>query len=110
MSPAAAFLGSPLYNPVLVDWSQVAAGGYFLNPLLLTPDVGRDVARQLDRWHSHGSLAIQSVYLVGHSLGGQCAAFTGKHLTQARAPRITGQSHSHCGSPLQGQGPRGSNA
>lgn len=73
-----------------MDWSKVAAPLYPI-PLMLVSEVGRMVAHQLDAWHEAGVLSIDNVYLVGHSLGGQAAGFTGKFVTKGRVPRITGQ-------------------
>lgn len=83
-----AFMAHGGYNAVFVDWSR-AASEFYVIPLLLVPEVGRMVARQLDAWHEAGTLNISNVYLVGHSLGGQVAGFAGKFTTKGKVPRIT---------------------
>lgn len=83
-----AFIAQGRYNVIFVDWSKAAAPLYPI-PLMLVSEVGRMMANQLDSWHEAGLLSIDSVYLVGHSLGGQAAGFTGKFLRRGRVPRIT---------------------
>ncbi|XP_034248167.1 lipoprotein lipase-like [Thrips palmi] len=83
-----AFIAQAKYNVIFVDWSKAAAPLYPI-PLMLVSEVGRMVAYQLDAWHEAGALSIDTVYLVGHSLGGQAAGFAGKFLTKGKIPRIT---------------------
>ncbi|KAK3923284.1 Lipoprotein lipase, partial [Frankliniella fusca] len=83
-----AFIRQGRYNVVFVDWSKVAAEFYVI-PLMLVPEVARLVASRLDAWHEARLLPIESLYLVGHSLGGQAAGLTGKKLTKGKVPRIT---------------------
>ncbi|XP_052124508.1 lipase member H-A-like [Frankliniella occidentalis] len=83
-----AFIRQAKFNVVFVDWSKVAAEFYVI-PLLLVPEVAKLVAKQLDAWHAGRQLAIDSLYLVGHSLGGQAAGLTGKNLRNGKVPRVT---------------------
>ncbi|KAL7020688.1 hypothetical protein ACKWTF_011609 [Chironomus riparius] len=70
-------------NFIAVDWSAysrfVFGVPYFSNVKKLQ-QICEDIAGQLELIRTQGCSCYKNIYIVGHSLGGQCAGLIGRHL------------------------------
>lgn len=75
-----AYLDSrPDDNIVLIDWSNMAMGNYFINAAPNTRKVAHAIAEEMKKLIDSG-LTLDLIHIVGHSLGGQTAGFIGKEM------------------------------
>ncbi|XP_014232599.1 lipase member H-like [Trichogramma pretiosum] len=82
-----AYLQRASDNIVVLDWSAVAFGNY-VGVALSTEDVSKYTAEALGKLVSAG-LNVNTLHVIGHSLGGQIAGFLGRYLDFV-IPRVTG--------------------
>lgn len=75
------------YNVLAVDYREIAMINYVIGASLLKV-VGKHVGEALNFFVSSG-VNPKKIHLIGHSMGAQVAAFTGRN-TNFRLPRITG--------------------
>ncbi|CAB0037763.1 unnamed protein product [Trichogramma brassicae] len=85
-----AYLQRASDNIVVLDWSAVAFGNY-VGVALSTEDVSKYTAEALGKLVSAG-LNVNTLHVIGHSLGGQIAGFLGRYLNFV-IPRVTGILH-----------------
>uniref|UniRef100_A0A182YQD6 Lipase domain-containing protein n=1 Tax=Anopheles stephensi TaxID=30069 RepID=A0A182YQD6_ANOST len=74
------------YNVIVVDWSACSMHWNYVRAVGCVPVVGQSLAQLLDELQQHTGLAMESVYIVGHSLGAHVAGIAGKMIQ-------TGQLH-----------------
>ncbi|GAB0093979.1 inactive pancreatic lipase-related protein 1 [Sergentomyia squamirostris] len=87
-----AFLALGDYNVILVDWRSLTALPWYFTSVQNGPRVGRYIARFLRFLIRSGHVNINSVHVIGFSLGAEVAGFIGKILKTwgMTLPRITG--------------------
>lgn len=80
------------YNVILVDWSPFSAMPWYKHAVQNGPRVGRYVARFI-RFLLRNNANLDSMHVVGFSLGAELAGFIGKTLKEWGyvLPRITGE-------------------
>ena len=83
----AAYLDRNDHNIIAVDWSFVANLWYPIATLKVK-SVGRVLATAIDEMIDEG-LPLNSLHIIGHSMGAHVAGFIGR-LTTSKLPRITG--------------------
>ena len=84
----AAYLQRGLDNIVLLDWSAFSKGSYF-QVASHAKVIAEQAAIALHKLVSAG-LNVDSLHVVGHSLGAQVAGFIGRYL-DFELPRVTGK-------------------
>ncbi|KAL7020686.1 hypothetical protein ACKWTF_011607 [Chironomus riparius] len=70
-------------NFIAVDWSAFShftVGVPYFNNIRKLRQICEEIAVQLDKIRNQGCSCYKNFYLVGHSLGGQCAGLVGRHL------------------------------
>jgi pimeloyl-ACP methyl ester carboxylesterase len=73
-----------------VDWHNLAPGPWYPSAARNVVPVGTELARLIDRLVSVGAIRIDTLHLVGFSLGAHVVAIAANRLTSGRVPRITG--------------------
>lgn len=76
------------FNVVVVDWSQVAMTSYLL-AISNIPSVGQDLGRFITFLSGTTGASLQSMHLVGFSLGSHVVGNGGRALN-GRVGRVTG--------------------
>ena len=79
-------------NFFIVDWQKLAANRYYYTSAKYTKIVGRQLAKFIAYLKENHSTNMDSVHLIGHSLGAHVCGFTGKHLLKSgiNIGKITG--------------------
>ncbi|KAL2089813.1 hypothetical protein ACEWY4_014501 [Coilia grayii] len=75
-------------NVIVVDWLDTAQNHYVI-AAQNTKSVGQDVARFIDWMEETTNIPLDSLHLIGYSLGAHVAGFAGSH-TSNKVGRITG--------------------
>ncbi|XP_021709531.1 phospholipase A1-like [Aedes aegypti] len=76
------------YNVIVVDWSSCAGKLNYIAAAYCTTEVGKTVARMLLNLKMNKGLALEDVYVVGHSLGAHVAGISGKAVGGGRISTI----------------------
>lgn len=76
------------HNVVVVDWGAGAITPNYVNARNRVGEVGAAVARLIDAIQQAGLTAFNRVNVIGHSLGGHVAGFTGKRASRGRIQAI----------------------
>ncbi|KAB0800003.1 hypothetical protein PPYR_07883 [Photinus pyralis] len=85
-----AYLNKGGYNVIMVDWSKTA---FTVHAVCSLPMIASQVARLVCLLDSKYNVPIETVHLVGHSLGAQMSGFIGQdtlEICQKPVGRITG--------------------
>lgn len=82
------FLEKEDLNVVVVDWSAGARTPNYIAARNRVGSVGGAVARLIDFMYAEELTSFEKVNIVGHSLGGHVAGFTGKMVTRGRINAI----------------------
>lgn len=77
-------------NIVVLDWSAFAFGNY-VSVALRIKDISKFTAKALSNLATSG-LNVDTLHIIGHSLGAQVAGFIGRYL-DFTIPRVTGTSN-----------------
>lgn len=83
------FLGNEECNVVVVDWARARSLDY-LSSVFAVPKVGEKVAKMIDYLTLNHGMDIESLTVVGHSLGAHVAGYAGKNVRAGRIPVIIG--------------------
>jgi hypothetical protein len=73
---------------ILVDWHSLSAFPWYIAAVQNCQLVGLYLALFLDYLDSRG-IPLGNVHVIGFSLGAEVAGFTGKHLRDGEAPRLS---------------------
>lgn len=84
-----AYMQRKQHNVILVNAMRLEAGPWYLTASTNTRVVGEYTARFIDYLVSRG-LRLDSLHLIGLSLGAQMAGVTGSNVRSGRVARITG--------------------
>jgi pimeloyl-ACP methyl ester carboxylesterase len=85
-----AFIHRGDYNFIAVDWQKPAAGPWYLSAVNNIVPVGRALAKLLDRLITIKAIRLDTLHLIGFSLGAHVSSIAANHMTSGRVPRITG--------------------
>lgn len=85
-----AYLEKGDHNLIAVDWGGLSAFPYYAAAVKNTRIVGKTVAEFISFLDRHRIVPMESVHLIGFSLGAEVAGFVGKALGPGALTRITG--------------------
>lgn len=66
-------------NVIIVDWSYYS-GGTYGDTFRYIPNIGASIAKFMMKLHTTQNITIDSMHVVGHSMGGQTSGFVGQSL------------------------------
>lgn len=91
-------------NFIMVDWSELAVFPWYTEAVHNLEYVWNSLVEFLETYDESGEIPVSNVHLIGFSLGGQIAGFTGKNLrNDMRLPRITALDPAFPMFPLEGK-------
>ncbi|XP_055598824.1 inactive pancreatic lipase-related protein 1 isoform X2 [Uranotaenia lowii] len=85
-----AYLQRQDMNVFVVDWSALAGDTFYFRSASATKDVGRHVAALVDRMVLNEGTSLNSVHIIGHSLGAHTSGFAGQFTRTGKVARVTG--------------------
>lgn len=85
-----AFIHRADYNFIAVDWQKPAAGPWYLSASNNIVPVGKALAKLVDRLIAIKAIRLDTLHLIGFSLGAHVSSIAANHMTSGRVPRITG--------------------
>ncbi|XP_065095338.1 lipase member H-like isoform X4 [Ochlerotatus camptorhynchus] len=85
-----AYLKREDMNVFVVDWSPLAHDTLYFRSAYATRDVGRHVGSLIDRMVTERGTNLDSVHIIGHSLGAHTSGFAGSSINSGKASRVTG--------------------
>lgn len=77
------------YNVICVDWKQYSTDLSYAVARARAKHIARDIAKVLTRITYDLTIGVETMHLIGHSMGAHIVGFVGKNLVD-RIPRITG--------------------
>lgn len=78
-----AYLDSGDYNVILVDWSPLSAGPWYINAVRNSYFVGAVLARFLLLIDQPDLFPLDNIHVIGFSLGAEAAGFAGKAMPRS---------------------------
>ncbi|XP_017873751.1 PREDICTED: pancreatic triacylglycerol lipase-like [Drosophila arizonae] len=84
-----AWLSRGNYNVIIVDWSRARFNGY-LSSSYAVPGAGAKVGNMIKFLNQSHGLALDSLYVIGHSLGAHIAGYAGKTVGKGLIRTIIG--------------------
>ncbi|XP_065371993.1 phospholipase A1 VesT1.02-like [Calliphora vicina] len=84
-----AWLSLGEYNVIVVDWARARSVDYATS-VLAVPKVGRKVASMIDYLVKNQGMSLDSLYVIGHSLGAHVAGYAGKNVKSGQIHTIIG--------------------
>ncbi|XP_055632870.1 uncharacterized protein LOC129773297 [Toxorhynchites rutilus septentrionalis] len=85
-----AYLQREDMNVFVVDWSPLAHDTFYFKSASATRDVGRHVAGLIDRMVVEKRTDLNSIHIIGHSLGAHTSGFAGSFVRSGKVSRVTG--------------------
>ncbi|XP_058816211.1 pancreatic lipase-related protein 2-like [Topomyia yanbarensis] len=77
-------------NVLVVDWSPLADETLYYKSAFATRDVGRHVGALVGRMVAETGTDLNSVHIIGHSLGAHTSGFAGSFVRSGKVSRVTG--------------------
>lgn len=77
------------YNVICVDWKQYSTDLSYAVARARAKHIARDIAKVLTRITYDLTIGVETMHLIGHSMGAHIVGFVGKNLVD-KIPRITG--------------------
>ncbi|TDG43619.1 hypothetical protein AWZ03_009970 [Drosophila navojoa] len=84
-----AWLSRGDYNVIIVDWSRARSVDY-ASSVVAVPGAGAKVGNMIKFLNENHDLALDTLYVIGHSLGAQVAGYAGKTVGEGRIHTIIG--------------------
>ncbi|XP_011213839.2 phospholipase A1 VesT1.02 isoform X1 [Bactrocera dorsalis] len=84
-----AWLSHGDYNIIVVDWGRARSVEY-VSSVAAVPGVGKKVASMIDYMVSNNGLNLDTLEVIGHSLGAQVAGYVGKNVGAGKIHGIVG--------------------
>lgn len=84
-----AWLSHGDYNMIVVDWGRARSVDY-ASSVLAVPGVGKKVAEMVDYLVKEFHMKLDTLEIIGHSLGAHVAGYTGKNIKSGQAHAIIG--------------------
>lgn len=90
-------------NFILLDWSKLAVFPWYQEAVENLEVVSMVLVKFLETYHDSNEIPIDSVHIIGFSLGAQIAGLSGKNLREdLKIPRITALDPAFPGFSLEG--------
>ncbi|XP_034665232.1 phospholipase A1-like [Drosophila subobscura] len=77
------------YNVIVVNWDRAQSIDY-ASSVLAVPAAGEKVGEMINYLHEHHGLSLDSLEVIGHSLGAHVAGYAGKKVGDHRVHTIVG--------------------
>ncbi|XP_037821227.1 phospholipase A1 VesT1.02-like [Lucilia sericata] len=84
-----AWLSVGEYNIIIVDWARARLVDY-VTSVLAVPRVGEKVASMVDYLVKEHGMSLDTLYVIGHSLGAHVAGYCGKNVKTGQVHAIIG--------------------
>ncbi|XP_023308368.2 phospholipase A1 VesT1.02-like [Lucilia cuprina] len=84
-----AWLSIGEYNIIVVDWARARSVDYATS-VLAVPTVGKKVANMIDYLVKIHGMSLDTLYVIGHSLGAHVAGYAGKNVKSGQIHTIIG--------------------
>ncbi|XP_004536577.1 phospholipase A1 [Ceratitis capitata] len=84
-----AWLSRGDYNIIAVDWARARSIDY-ISSVLAVPGVGKKIAGMIDYLSRNQSMSLNTLEVIGHSLGAQAAGYVGKNVGAGKIHIIVG--------------------
>ncbi|XP_065364536.1 phospholipase A1 VesT1.02-like [Calliphora vicina] len=84
-----AWLSVGEYNVIIVDWARARSVDYATS-VLAVPTVGKKVANMIDYLVKNHGMSLDTLYVIGHSLGAHVAGYSGKNVKTGQIHTIVG--------------------
>ncbi|XP_039493723.1 phospholipase A1 VesT1.02 isoform X2 [Drosophila santomea] len=84
-----AWLSKGDYNVIVVNWDRAQSVDY-ISSVRAVPGAGAKVGEMIEYLHEHHHMSLESLEVIGHSLGAHVAGFAGKQVGGKRVHTIVG--------------------
>ncbi|XP_062123883.1 phospholipase A1-like [Drosophila sulfurigaster albostrigata] len=84
-----AWLSRGDYNVIIVDWARARSVDY-ASSVLAVPGAGAKVGDMIKYLNEHHGMSLDTLYVIGHSLGAQVSGYAGKTVGEGRIHTIIG--------------------
>ncbi|TMW42849.1 hypothetical protein DOY81_012072, partial [Sarcophaga bullata] len=84
-----AWLSHGDYNMIAIDWGRARSIDY-ASSVLAVPGAGQKIAAMVDFLVKNYNMKLDTLEIIGHSLGAHVAGFTGKNIATGKAHAIVG--------------------
>ncbi|XP_037825827.1 phospholipase A1 VesT1.02-like isoform X2 [Lucilia sericata] len=84
-----AWLSLGEYNIIIVDWARARSVDYATS-VVAVPKVGKKVANMIDYLVKNYGMSLDTLYVIGHSLGAHVAGYAGKNVKTGKIHTIVG--------------------
>ncbi|XP_022212968.2 phospholipase A1-like [Drosophila obscura] len=84
-----AWLSRGDYNVIVVDWARARSVDY-ASSVLAVSGAGGKVGDMINYLHEHHGMSLDSLEVIGHSLGAHVAGYAGKKVGEGRVHTIVG--------------------
>ncbi|KAM8704978.1 hypothetical protein ACLKA7_009438 [Drosophila subpalustris] len=84
-----AWLSKGDYNIIIVDWSRARSVDY-ASSVIAVPGAGRKVGEMIKYLNEKHGMSLDSLYVIGHSLGAHVSGYAGKTVGEGRIHTIIG--------------------
>ncbi|GJQ71265.1 hypothetical protein Trydic_g11004 [Trypoxylus dichotomus] len=75
------------YNVIAVDWARYAFSGY-VKAISMTQKIGSSIGELIINVTKIFDVPVEDIHIIGHSLGGHIAGFSGKYIYNNLAKKI----------------------
>jgi len=84
-----AWLSRGDYNVIVVNWDRSLSVDYAMS-VRAVPGAGTKVGEMIEYLHEHHGMSLESLKVIGHSLGAHVAGYAGKQVGDKRVHTIVG--------------------
>ncbi|XP_002137241.2 phospholipase A1 VesT1.02-like [Drosophila pseudoobscura] len=77
------------YNVIIVDWARARSVDY-ASSVIAVPGAGGKVGEMINYLHEHHGMSLDSLEVIGHSLGAHVSGYAGKTVGKGRIHSIVG--------------------
>ncbi|XP_037707383.1 phospholipase A1 VesT1.02-like [Drosophila subpulchrella] len=84
-----AWLSKGYYNVIVVNWDRSQSVDY-VSSVRAVPGAGTKVGEMIEYLYQHHDMSLESLEVIGHSLGAHVAGYAGKHVGDKRVHTIVG--------------------
>ncbi|XP_017144351.1 phospholipase A1-like [Drosophila miranda] len=77
------------YNVIVVDWARARSVDY-ASSVIAVPGAGGKVGEMINYLHEHHGMSLDSLEVIGHSLGAHVSGYAGKTVGKGRIHSIVG--------------------
>uniref|UniRef100_A0A6P4FJJ7 Phospholipase A1-like n=1 Tax=Drosophila rhopaloa TaxID=1041015 RepID=A0A6P4FJJ7_DRORH len=84
-----AWLSKGDYNVIVVNWDRSQSFDY-ASSVIAVPGAGTKVGEMIEHLHHHHGMSLETLEVIGHSLGAHVAGYAGKKVGDKRVHTIVG--------------------